>query len=67
LGKIERASRSGLPWTLVELKRAVAYIEFPPARIAWGEPHFGWPGDVTTKKHRKMLKRIEKEAAKSKQ
>jgi hypothetical protein len=60
LGKIERPSRSGQPWTLDELKRVIIYKENPPARVAWGEPHFGWPGDVTTKKHRKMLKRLAK-------
>ena len=60
LGKIERASRSGQPWTLEELRRAVAYKESPPARLAWGAPHFGWPGDVSTKKHRKMLKKLAK-------
>lgn len=60
LGKIERASRSGAPWTMAELERAVAYKKNPPAREAWGTPHFGWPGDVTTKKHRKMLKKLAK-------
>ena len=67
LGKIERASRSGLPWTLDELKRMIAYRENPPAEAALGQPHFGWPGDVTTKKHRKMLKRLRKEEEKCKQ
>ena len=60
LGKIERASRSGQPWTLEELKRAIEYKENPPAREALGSPHFGWPGDVSTKKHRKMLKKLAK-------
>jgi hypothetical protein len=60
LGKIERPSRSGQPWTLDELKRVIAYKENPPARIAWGGIHLGWPGDVSTKKHRKMLKRLKK-------
>lgn len=61
LGKIERPSRSGQPWTMVELKRAIAYKENPPARIVFGGPHYGWSGDVTTKKHRKMLKKLIKE------
>ena len=60
LGKIERPSRSGKPWTLDELKKVVEYKENPPARLAWGEPHFGWLGDVSTKKHRKMLKQLKK-------
>ena len=61
LGKIERGNRGGKPWTLDELKRAVTYKESPPARAIFGAPHFGWPGDVTTKKHRKMLKKLAKE------
>lgn len=68
LGKIERASRSGQPWTLEELKRAVEYKVNPPARSAWdGVPHIGWPGDVSTKKHRKMLKRLKRIAQKQSQ
>ena len=66
LGKIERPSRSGQPWTLDELKRVIAYKESPPARLAWGGIHLGWPGDVTTKKHRKMLKRLAKRDAETK-
>lgn len=64
LGKIERGNRGGKPWTLDELKNAVAYKENPPARVILGEQHFGWPGDVTTKKHRKMLKKLAKEKRK---
>lgn len=60
LGKIEKPGRSGQPWSMEELKRAIAYKEFPPARHAWGSIHFGWPGSVTTKKHRKMLKRLKR-------
>jgi hypothetical protein len=60
LGKIEKPGRSGQPWSMEELERAVEYKKSPPARLAWGEPHFGWPGSVTTKKHRKMLKRLAK-------
>jgi hypothetical protein len=60
LGKIEKPGRSGQPWTMEELERAVAYKKDPPARRAWGAPHYGWPGSVTTKKHRKMLKRLAK-------
>lgn len=61
LGKVERGNRGNKPWTLDELKAAVAYKENPPARAIFGEPHIGWPGNVTTKKHRKMLKRLAKE------
>jgi len=60
LGKIEKPGRSGQPWTMEELERAVEYKKNPPARLAWGAPHIGWPGSVTTKKHRKMLKRLAK-------
>jgi Recombination endonuclease VII len=60
LGKIEKPGRSGQPWTIEELERAVSYKKNPPARGAWGAPHYGWPGSVTTKKHRKMLKRLAK-------
>ncbi len=65
LGKIERPGRSGKPWSLDELKRVIAYKESPPARVAWSSIHIGWPGSVTTKKFRKMLKRLAKEQAKA--
>ena len=60
LGKIERPSRSGQPWTLDELERVIEYKQHPPARWAWDGPHYGYVGDVSTKKHRKMLKRLKK-------
>ena len=64
LGKIERPGRSGQPWTLDELKRAVLYIENPPAREAWGAPHHGYPHAVSTKTHRRMLRKLKKQAEK---
>lgn len=60
LGKIEKPSRSGQPWTIMELRRAIEYKVNPPARIVFGGPHYGWPGDVTTKKHRKMIKKLKR-------
>lgn len=65
LGKIERGNRGNKPWSLDELKAALAYKESPPARLVLGEIHIGWSGDVTTKKHRKMLKKLAKEQAKT--
>lgn len=51
-------------WTLRALARALDYLLTPPATRALGAPHYGWPGRVSTKKHRKMLKRLAKEQAK---
>ena len=64
LGKVERGGRSGQPWTLDELKAAVAYKENPPARAILGYIHIGYPGSVSTKAHRKRLRREAKLAAK---
>ena len=57
LGRVEKGGRSGKPWTLDELKAAVAYKENPPARSILGYIHIGYPGSVSTKAHRKRLKR----------
>ena len=57
LGRLERGGRSGKPWTLDELKSVVAYLEHPPAREILGYIHIGYPGSVSTKAHRKRLKR----------
>jgi hypothetical protein len=57
LGRLERGGRSGKPWTLDELKAAVNYKEHPPARDVLGYIHIGYPGSVSTKAHRKRLKR----------
>jgi Recombination endonuclease VII len=64
LGKVERGGRSGKPWTLDELKAAVAYKEHPPARDILGYIHIGYTGSVSTKAHRKRLKREAKVQAK---
>lgn len=64
LGKIERPGRSGQPWTLDELKQAVKYKENPPAREILGYIHFGYTGSVSTKAHRKRLRKEAKATAK---
>jgi len=64
LGRLERGGRSGQPWTLDELKAAVAYKEEPPARAILGYIHIGYAGSVSTKAHRKRLRREAKAAAK---
>lgn len=65
LGKIERGNRGSKPWTISELKRVILYLENPPATQALGEPHYGYPGNVHTKKHRKFIKKLKKEQAKN--
>ena len=57
LGRVEKGGRSGKPWTIDELKAAVQYKEHPPARDILGYIHIGYPGSVSTKAHRKRLKR----------
>jgi len=43
------------------LLAAVAYLTDPPARTALGRTHFGYPGRIGTKKHRKMIAKLKKE------
>jgi hypothetical protein len=38
-----------------------SYLANPPAEQALGRKHYGYPGKVNTKKHRKMLKKQAKE------
>lgn len=66
LGKLENAFvRYGLrnvPGLTVAgwiIKMAV-YMSDPPAVKALGRKHFGYPGHVGTKRHRKMLKKLKK-------
>lgn len=61
LGKVERF------WSTTILRIVIGYLENPPARSVFGKPHIGYPGRVTTKKHRRMLKRMKKLEAKSNQ
>lgn len=56
LGKIERL------WSLDDLTRVVPYLISPPARDALGRIHIGYSRSVTTKKHRRLLKREAKNA-----
>jgi hypothetical protein len=66
LGKLENAFRryglgnvSGLTvesWMV----RIAGYVNDPPATKALGREHFGYPGHVGTKKHRKLLKKLKK-------
>lgn len=43
--------------SLVLLMAAVAYLQAPPARTALGGPHYGYPGRIGTKKHRKLVRK----------
>lgn len=51
-------------WDILCLQRVLEFYRNPPAVQALGYEHFGWPGRVTTKKHRKMLKQLKKQALK---
>jgi|SRR5579859_2555729 len=70
LGKLENAwVRLGMhrqeSVSFVEFVRnLLAYVQTPPATTALGYAHYGYPGKVNTKKHRLMLRRIEKEKRK---
>lgn len=57
LGKVERF------WSVEILQRVISYLMNPPARAVFGAPHYGYPGRVTTKKHRKMIKKLRKQQA----
>jgi len=57
LGKVERF------WSVEILQKVIDYLTNPPARIVFGHPHIGYPGRVTTKKHRKMLRKLAKQTA----
>ncbi len=45
------------------LLAAVAYLTSPPARTALGRIHIGYPGRIGTKKHRKLIAKLRKQAA----
>jgi hypothetical protein len=47
-------------WSADGVIRAFMYLKNPPASEALGYNHYGYPGRVNTKKHRKMLKRLKK-------
>ena len=64
LGKLERAyirfgfhKVPGLDFVTI-VKRLAEYVQFPPATQALGYPHYGYPGNVGTKAHRKRLKKL---------
>lgn len=63
LGKLENAwVRLGMhkqeSVTFIEFVALVAsYLKTPPATVALGYAHYGYPGKVNTKKHRLMLRR----------
>lgn len=44
------------------LLAAVAYLQDPPARKALGRIHVGYPGRIGTKKHRKLISKLRKQA-----
>ena len=65
LGKLENAiARYGLRAAGIRVEdwiaRMAVYMADPPAVKALGHKHFGYPGRVGTKKHRKMLKKLKK-------
>lgn len=72
LGKIENAFiRLGMHkvpgMTLVNvIKKLAEYVQFPPATAALGAPHYGYPGRVGTKTHRKLLKKLARQAQRTK-
>jgi hypothetical protein len=47
--------------SLVLLLAAISYLQEPPARIALGRIHIGYPGRIGTKKHRKLIAKLKKE------
>lgn len=67
LGKLENAwVRLGMhkveSITLVDfVRKLLSYLQSPPASTALGAPHYGYPGRVGTKKHRKLLKKLARE------
>lgn len=68
LGKIERAFiRFGFAkdgYVLDDLVYRIAgYLKDPTARRALGYDHIGYPGDVSTKAHRKKVKKLAQAAA----
>lgn len=72
LGKLERAyvrlglhKVPGLDFVTI-VSRLALYVQNPPATAALGAPHYGYPGSVGTKAHRKMLKRLARTAQRTK-
>lgn len=51
--------------SLVLLRAGVEYLIAPPARVALGGPHYGYPGRVGTKKHRKLVRKEKELLAKA--
>lgn len=70
VGKLENAwVRLGMhkqdAITLVQFTlRLAKYFQDPPATVALGYAHYGYPGKVNTKKHRLTLRREAKQKAK---
>lgn len=70
LGKLENAwVRLGMhkqdAVTFVQfILRLAKYIHEPPATVALGYSHYGYPGKVNTKKHRLILRKLAKQKAK---
>lgn len=68
LGKLENAiARYGLRAAGITvaawITRMAVYMTNPPAITALGRKHYGYPGRVGTKKHRKLLKKLKKMSA----
>lgn len=67
VGKLERAFiRLGMHKEGLVLADIVdklrGYLRFPPASQALGYDHVGYSGNVSTKKHRKMIKKLKSES-----
>jgi hypothetical protein len=68
LGKLENAyirlglhKIPGLDFVTI-VARLAQYVKNPPATAALGKPHYGYPGKVGTKTHRKLLKKLARAA-----
>lgn len=53
LGKMENGN-----FTIQMILRVALYIQAPPATLALGEPRYGLPGRINTKKARKLLQKL---------
>lgn len=47
--------------SLLLILAAAKYLTNPPAVAALGGAHYGYPGRIGTKKHRKLLRKLKKE------
>ena len=62
LGKIEDPRWQA---TSMLLRQLADYMDKPTATAALGHEHYGYPGNVGTKAHRKLLKKLARKQAKN--